>query len=94
MSEMPADTQHGMVEVFERWGFPVNPLTKRLDSVEALIDHYTRSRLERGDLPYDIDGVVYKVDRLDLQERLASVSRSPRWAIAHKFPGREGLDHG
>ena len=89
MSEMPADTQHGMIEVFADWGFPVNPLTKRLGSIEALIDHYNEIGLARADLPYDIDGVVYKVDRLDLQARLGFRSRSPRWAIAHKFPAEK-----
>lgn len=89
MSEMPADTQHGMIETFAAWGFPVNPLTKRLGSIEALIDHYNEIGLARADLPYDIDGVVYKVDRLDLQARLGFRSRSPRWAIAHKFPAEK-----
>jgi DNA ligase (NAD+) len=72
-----------------RWGFPVNPLTRRLESIEALIDHYNEIGLARADLPYDIDGVVYKVDRLDLQARLGFRSRSPRWAIAHKFPAEK-----
>tara|TARA_R110002020_G_scaffold48286_6_gene137675 strand:- start:40038 stop:42143 length:2106 start_codon:yes stop_codon:yes gene_type:complete len=89
MSEMPADTQHGMIEVFHDWGFPVNPLTRRLDSIEALIDHYNEIGIARADLAYDIDGVVYKVDRLDLQQRLGFRSRSPRWAIAHKFPAEK-----
>jgi DNA ligase (NAD+) len=89
MSDMPADTQHGMIEVLSDWGFPVNPLTKRLESIEALIDHYNEIGLARGDLSYDIDGVVYKVDRLDLQARLGFRSRSPRWAIAHKFPAEK-----
>ncbi|OCW58566.1 NAD-dependent DNA ligase LigA [Hoeflea olei] len=89
MSAMPADTQHGMIEVFKSWGFPVNDLTKRLDSIEALIAHYNEIGLARADLPYDIDGVVYKVDRLDLQGRLGFRSRSPRWAIAHKFPAEK-----
>jgi len=89
MSEMPADTQHGMVEVFAKWGFPVNPLTKRLQSADELIAHYRAIGLERAKLDYDIDGVVYKVDRLDLQTRLGFRSRSPRWAIAHKFPAEQ-----
>ncbi|MEM5474370.1 NAD-dependent DNA ligase LigA [Hoeflea sp. AS60] len=89
MSEMPSDTQHGMIEVFEAWGFPVNPLTRRLDSIEALIEHYNEIGIARADLPYDIDGVVYKVDRHDLQARLGFRSRSPRWAIAHKFPAEK-----
>ena len=91
MSEMPADTQHGMIETFEAWGFPVNPLTKRLGSIEALIEHYNAIGLARAELPYDIDGVVYKVDRLDLQARLGFRSRSPRWAIAHKFPAEKAV---
>ncbi|WP_313028316.1 NAD-dependent DNA ligase LigA [Brucella sp.] len=89
MSEMPSDTQHGMVEVFREWGFPVNPLTKRLKSADELIAHYRAIGLERAKLDYDIDGVVYKVDRLDLQTRLGFRSRSPRWAIAHKFPAEQ-----
>ncbi|MCV9908473.1 NAD-dependent DNA ligase LigA [Brucella sp. HL-2] len=89
MSDMPADTQHGMVEVFRKWGFPVNPLTKRLNSADELIAHYRAIGLERAKLDYDIDGVVYKVDRLDLQTRLGFRSRSPRWAIAHKFPAEQ-----
>lgn len=89
MSDMPADTQHGMVETFAAWGFPVNPLTKRLASVEAIIAHYREIGLQRPTLDYDIDGVVYKVDDLELQRRLGFRSRSPRWAIAHKFPAEQ-----
>ncbi|MDP3523181.1 MAG: NAD-dependent DNA ligase LigA, partial [Hoeflea sp.] len=89
MSEMPAETQHGMIEAFKSWEFPVNPLTARLESIEELFAHYTEIGLARADLPYDIDGVVYKVDRLDLQGRLGFRSRSPRWAIAHKFPAEK-----
>ncbi|MCY0147851.1 NAD-dependent DNA ligase LigA [Hoeflea sp. G2-23] len=91
MSAMPSDTQHGMIETFAAWGFPVNPLTKRLGSIKGLIDHYNEIGLARADLPYDIDGVVYKVDRLDLQARLGFRSRSPRWAIAHKFPAEKAV---
>lgn len=91
ISEMPADTQWGMVQVFERWGFPVNPLTRRLSSVEEIIAHYSDIGLQRADLDYDIDGVVYKVDRLDLQARLGFRSRSPRWATAHKFPAEQAF---
>ena len=89
VSDMPADTQMGMVEKFREWGFPVNPLMKRLDSVEEIISHYNAIGLERASLDYDIDGVVYKVDRLDLQGRLGFRSRSPRWATAHKFPAEQ-----
>jgi DNA ligase (NAD+) len=86
LSEPLADTQLGVVDKFRDWGFPVNPLMKRFTSAEQLIGHYRQIGLERSSLDYDIDGVVYKVDRLDLQERLGFRSRSPRWATAHKFP--------
>ncbi|KPF42409.1 NAD-dependent DNA ligase LigA [Rhizobium sp. AAP43] len=91
ISTMPADTQSGMVDVFKRWGFPVNPLTRRLTSVQEILDHYRDIGLQRADLDYDIDGVVYKVDRLDLQGRLGFRSRSPRWATAHKFPAEQAF---
>ncbi|GEO83780.1 MULTISPECIES: NAD-dependent DNA ligase LigA [Alphaproteobacteria] len=91
MSDMPADTQMGMVETFREWGFPVNPLMKRLNSTAELLDHYRQIGLMRADLDYDIDGVVYKVDQLDLQERLGFRSRSPRWATAHKFPAEQAF---
>ena len=89
MSEMPVDTQHGMVEAFARFGLPTNPLTVLCHTAEELIAHFRRIEAERASLPYDIDGVVYKVDRLDLQARLGFVSRSPRWAVAHKFPAEQ-----
>lgn len=93
MSEMPADTQMGMVEKFREWGFPVNPLMKRLHAVDDIIAHYKDIGLKRPDLDYEIDGVVYKVDRLDLQARLGFRSRSPRWATAHKFPAEQAFTH-
>lgn len=83
-SQMPADTQHGVLEAIESWGFPLPPL-KVCGDVEAMIAAYRSLELNRATLGYDIDGVVYKVDRLDLQERLGFVSRTPRWATAHKF---------
>jgi DNA ligase (NAD+) len=86
MSELPAETQSGMIEWFEACGFRTNPLTKLCRSTEELIAFHRRIEERRAKLDYDIDGVVYKVDRLDWQERLGFVSRSPRWAIAHKFP--------
>jgi len=86
MSEMPADTQSAMIAWFERCGFRTNPLTKICRSVEALLKFHREIETQRASLDYDIDGVVYKVDRVDWQERLGFVSRSPRWAIAHKFP--------
>ncbi|MBB4185523.1 NAD-dependent DNA ligase LigA [Sinorhizobium terangae] len=91
MSAMPADTQLGMVETFKAWGFPVNPLIQRFASADELLEHYHHIERERPDLDYDIDGVVYKVDRLDLQARLGFRSRSPRWATAHKFPAEQAF---
>ncbi|WP_411032622.1 NAD-dependent DNA ligase LigA [Shinella sp. BYT-45] len=91
MSEMPADTQSGMIEVLKSWGFPVNPMTRRLFRVDDIIDHYREIGLARPDLDYDIDGVVYKVDELALQARLGFRSRSPRWATAHKFPAEQAF---
>jgi DNA ligase (NAD+) len=86
MTEMPAQTQSGMITWFEQCGFKTNPLTKICHSVEQLIAFHRKIEEQRAKLDYDIDGVVYKVDRLDWQERLGFVSRTPRWAIAHKFP--------
>jgi DNA ligase (NAD+) len=86
MSGMPADTQSGMIGWFERCGFKTNPLTRICHSVEQLIAFHREIEQQRATLDYDIDGVVYKVDRLDWQERLGFVSRTPRWAVAHKFP--------
>src|SRR5690606_22811453 len=91
VSELPAYTQSGMVEKLAEYGFRTNPLMVRLSSVEALIDHYHRIEAERAQLGYDIDGVVYKVDDLALQQRLGFVSRSPRWAVAHKFPAEKAM---
>jgi DNA ligase (NAD+) len=89
MSDMPADTQSGMIEWFETCGFKTNPLTKMCRSLDALLKFHSEIEAQRASLDYDIDGVVYKVDRLDWQERLGFVSRNPRWAIAHKFPAEK-----
>ncbi|RTL51623.1 MAG: NAD-dependent DNA ligase LigA [Bradyrhizobiaceae bacterium] len=86
MSEMPADTQSGMIKWFEHCGFTTNPLTKICHSVDELLAFHHKIETQRSHLDYDIDGVVYKVDRIDWQDRLGFVSRTPRWAIAHKFP--------
>lgn len=97
-SALPDDTQMGVVAAFKKWGFATNPLMTRCTSVEDLLETYRSIEAQRATLGYDIDGVVYKVDRLDWQERLGFVSRSPRWAIAHKFPAEqastilEGID--
>src|SRR6478672_79773 len=87
--ELPADTQCGVYRAMAEWGFPLNPLAKLTTSVEEMLDTYRDIESGRAGLDYDIDGVVYKVDRLDLQERLGFVSRSPRWAMAHKFPAEK-----
>jgi DNA ligase (NAD+) len=91
MSAMPEDTQTGMIRFFERCGFKTNPLTKLCHSVEQLIAFHRKIEEQRAELDYDIDGVVYKVDRIDWQERLGFVSRTPRWAIAHKFPAERAM---
>ncbi len=88
---LPADTQMGMVAAFARWGFPTNPLTVVVRSARELVAHYHGIEERRATLGYDIDGVVYKVNALELQRRLGFVSRSPRWAIAHKFPAQQAV---
>jgi DNA ligase (NAD+) len=85
MSEMPATTQSGMIGWLAKIGFKVNPLWRTCSSVEELLAFHREIETQRAKLDYDIDGVVYKVDRLDWQERLGFISRTPRWAIAHKF---------
>ncbi|MCA6106656.1 NAD-dependent DNA ligase LigA [Bradyrhizobium cenepequi] len=91
MSAMPEDTQSGMIHWFERCGFKTNPLTKLCHSVDELLAFHHKIEEQRAELDYDIDGVVYKVDRIDWQERLGFVSRTPRWAIAHKFPAERAM---
>ncbi len=91
MSAMPADTQSGMIKWFEGCGFKTNPLTKLCHSTEELIAFHRQIEEGRAELDYDIDGVVYKVDRIDWQERLGFVSRTPRWGIAHKFPAERAM---
>ncbi|WP_029353053.1 NAD-dependent DNA ligase LigA [Bosea sp. 117] len=88
---LPADTQFGVIKAFARWGLPTNPLTVLCHSADQLLAHYRMIEERRATLGYDIDGVVYKVDSLALQERLGFVSRSPRWAIAHKFPAQRAV---
>ena len=84
-SKLPADTQAGVIAAFKRWGLPVNRLMRVTAKADDLIAFYREIESGRSSLGYDIDGVVYKVNRLDYQQRLGFVSRSPRWAIAHKF---------
>ena len=88
-SALPASTQMGMIAAFKEFGLPVNPFTVLCHSAEELLAHYRQIEQRRARLGYDIDGVVYKVDSLALQKRLGFVSRSPRWAVAHKFPAEK-----
>ncbi|WAC61424.1 NAD-dependent DNA ligase LigA [Brevundimonas sp. SL130] len=93
-----AETQWQALQKLKAWGFPVNARSRRVEGAEGLIEVYRELERDRATLGYDIDGVVYKVDRLDWQRRLGFVARSPRWAIAHKFPAQqattvlEGID--
>ncbi|SFS12156.1 DNA ligase (NAD+) [Sphingomonas jatrophae] len=85
-SALPGDTQAEVVAALRDWGFPVSDLFVRCATLDDALAHYARIEARRADLPFDIDGVVYKVDRLDWQRRLGTVGRAPRWGLAHKFP--------
>jgi DNA ligase (NAD+) len=85
-SALPADTQLGVMRAIEAWGVPVSADLEVFAAIEPLLAFYRAIEAKRADLPFDIDGVVYKVDRLDWQRRLGQVARAPRWALAHKFP--------
>jgi len=89
VSEPIADTQWGIRERLKGWGFSLNRPSNLCDGAEALLTHYRKIGEARSSLPFDIDGVVYKVNSLELQQRLGFVSRAPRWAIAHKFPAEQ-----
>ena len=91
MSAMPATTHSGMIKWLKARGFHTNPLIKTCRTVEELMAFHHDIELQRASLDYDIDGVVYKVDRLDWQERLGFVSRNPRWSIAHKFAAEKAV---
>lgn len=86
---LPVNTQWEFLELLKQWGFKVNPMAKHCQSIEEALRYYQDIARSRSELGYDIDGVVYKVDRLDWQERLGSIGRAPRWAIAHKFPAEQ-----
>jgi DNA ligase (NAD+) len=88
-SALPADTQAGVMAAIAAWGLPVDSRFAVTETVEAALAHYNAIEAERSDLPFDIDGVVYKVNRLDWQARLGFVAKAPRWAIAHKFPAEQ-----
>ena len=91
VSEPFATTQLGAIEAIRRFGLPTNPLTTLCHSTAEMLAHYRAIEAERASLGYDIDGVVYKVNDLSLQRRLGFVSRSPRWAVAHKFPAERAM---
>ncbi|MEP2988542.1 MAG: NAD-dependent DNA ligase LigA [Parasphingorhabdus sp.] len=88
-SALPGETSFAVAKAIESWGVPVSPLVQRFETLEDTLAHYRHIEAERADLPYDIDGVVYKVDRLDWQQRLGFVAKAPRWALAHKFPAEQ-----
>ncbi len=86
-----ADTQWGIRETLKSFGFTAADPAKICNTVDALLSYYREVMVARPDLPYDIDGVVYKVNDLALQQRLGFVSRAPRWATAHKFPAEQAI---
>jgi DNA ligase (NAD+) len=88
-SALPSDTQLGAMQAIAGWGLPISPDLSRFADLDGLLDHYRSIEAKRADLPFDIDGVVYKVDRLDWQRRLGQVAKAPRWALAHKFPAEQ-----
>ncbi len=90
-SALPAETEWEMMQAFRRWGFPVSDYNELHGHAEGLIGYHRRMLELRPELDFDIDGVVYKVNRLDYRERLGFVARAPRWAIAHKFPAHRGI---
>ena len=85
-SSLPGETQFEVMAAIASWGIPIAEDMARFGELEGLIAHYRAIEAKRADLPFDIDGVVYKVDRLDWQKRLGQVAKAPRWALAHKFP--------
>jgi len=85
-------THHGqLLQLLRRWGFKICPQSRVVESIEGCLEYYRDMGVARSKLPYQIDGVVYKVDDMELQRQLGFVSRAPRWAIAHKFPAEEAL---
>ncbi|MGE0081037.1 MAG: NAD-dependent DNA ligase LigA [Thiohalomonadaceae bacterium] len=85
------DTQYAILQKFRHWGLRVSPELEVVYGLEGCLGYYRRLGAKRAELPYDIDGVVYKVNRLDQQRELGFVARAPRWAIAHKFPAQEEM---
>ena len=91
VSERCWDSQTEFFDRLKEWGFPTNPLNKLCHSLQEIDDNFARLMQIRAELPYDIDGIVYKVDSIALQERLGFLTRTPRWAIAHKFPAEQAV---
>jgi DNA ligase (NAD+) len=89
VSDLPGKSHWEVLQALKGWGFPLNPLTRRFATIDECLGYYEDVQHKRATLGYEIDGVVYKIDRLDLQSRLGFVSRSPRWAVAHKFPAEQ-----
>ena len=89
ISEMTAQTHWDFLNDLRDWGFPTNPLSRLCRTPEEVLEAHASFLADRATIPYDIDGVVYKVNRLDWQNRLGMVSRAPRWATAHKFPAQQ-----
>jgi DNA ligase (NAD+) len=90
--ELP-HTQNSILAQLKKWGLPVCPEVKLIRGIKGCLGYYEEIQRQRDDLPYDIDGVVYKVNSLSLQKKLGFVARAPRWAIAHKFPAQEEVTH-
>lgn len=91
LSETPWKSQSEFFEMLKNWGFPTNPNNRYCPNIECLKESYRELLSIRADLPYDIDGIVYKVNDLALQERLGYLTRTPRWATAHKFPAEKAI---
>ncbi len=88
-SALPAESQIEVMRAIGGWGLPISDALERFVELQPLLAHYRSIERRRADLPFDIDGVVYKVDRLDWQRRLGQVAKAPRWALAHKFPAQQ-----
>lgn len=91
VSERQWQTQEEFFKKLQEWGFPINPNNKVCNSIEEIEENFAAVMEKRADLPYDIDGLVYKVNSIELQERLGFLTRTPRWAIAHKFPAEQAI---
>ena len=91
VSQRQWQTQEEFFEKLQEWGFPINPNNKVCNSIEEIEENFAAVMEKRADLPYDIDGLVYKVNSIELQNRLGFLTRTPRWAIAHKFPAEQAI---